>query len=119
MTKIVINRQYGGFSLSHEAVMRYAELKGIELRATPCESLPGVYYDYTLPDGNYWIWYDLARDDPVLVQTVEELGKKADGQYSNLVVVSIPDDVQWHIGEYDGLEWVAENHRTWRGAEFE
>ena len=29
--KIVINRCYGGFGLSHKAVMRYAELKGIKL----------------------------------------------------------------------------------------
>jgi len=27
--------------------------------------------------------------------------------------VEIPDDVKWHIHEYDGLEHVAEDHRTW------
>jgi hypothetical protein len=29
-------------------------------------------------------------------------------------VVEIPDGVEWEIAEYDGLEWVAEKHRTWR-----
>lgn len=29
--KVVINACYGGFDLSHKAVMRYAEIKGIEL----------------------------------------------------------------------------------------
>jgi hypothetical protein len=29
--KIVINDCYGGFGLSYEGVMRYAELKGIKL----------------------------------------------------------------------------------------
>ena len=29
--EVVINSCYGGFSLSHEAMMRYAELKGIKL----------------------------------------------------------------------------------------
>jgi hypothetical protein len=29
--KVVINACYGGFGLSHQAVMRYAEIKGIEL----------------------------------------------------------------------------------------
>jgi len=24
----------------------------------------------------------------------------------------VPDDVKWHIHEYDGLEHVAEDHRT-------
>jgi hypothetical protein len=28
--------------------------------------------------------------------------------------VDIPDDVKWEIEEYDGNEWVAEVHRTWR-----
>jgi hypothetical protein len=31
MTKIIYNACYGGFSLSHEAVLRYAEIKGIKL----------------------------------------------------------------------------------------
>ena len=31
--KVVINDCYGGFSLSYEAVMRYAELKGFKLYA--------------------------------------------------------------------------------------
>ncbi len=26
---------------------------------------------------------------------------------------AIPDDVKWQIEEYDGLEWIAEKHRTW------
>lgn len=30
------------------------------------------------------------------------------------VVVEIPDNVQWHIEEYDGLECVVENHRVWK-----
>jgi hypothetical protein len=28
-------------------------------------------------------------------------------------VVEIPDGIEWSIQEYDGLEWVAEKHRTW------
>ena len=31
MKEIVINKCYGGFGLSHKAIMRYAELKGFEL----------------------------------------------------------------------------------------
>jgi len=37
-----------------------------------------------------------------------------DGTYSDLKVVEIPDGVNWYIEEYDGLEHVAERHRTWR-----
>lgn len=56
---------------------------------------------------------DIERNDPDLVAVVEQLGDRASGQFSALVVVEIPDDVQWEIAEYDGLEHVAEKHRTW------
>ena len=56
---------------------------------------------------------EIARDDPVLVQVVKELGERANGKYSDLRVVEIPGDVNWVIEEYDGAEWVAEVHRTW------
>jgi hypothetical protein len=56
---------------------------------------------------------DIARDDPYLVKVVEELGEAANGKYADLKVVEVPGDVEWQIAEYDGLEWVAEQHRTW------
>ncbi len=87
MKKIVINRCYGGFGLSKAAQER-------------------------MPKG-----WDGERDDPYLVTVVEELGKGANGSCSSLEVVSIPDDVEWQIEEYDGIEWVAEKHRTWPGDE--
>ena len=62
------------------------------------------------------IWYqgdNLTRNDPILVQVVEEMGDKAWGRYAKLAIVEIPDDVQWIIEENDGMEWVAEKHRTW------
>jgi hypothetical protein len=65
------------------------------------------YKDQTFSDR------DVARDDPHLIQVVEELGELADGRFAQLKIVEIPDDVEWQIDEYDGLEWVAEKHRTW------
>ena len=56
---------------------------------------------------------DLERNDPLLIQVVEELRKGADGDHAELKIVEIPDDVEWQIDEYDGVEWVAEKHRTW------
>jgi hypothetical protein len=123
--KIVINKCYGGFGLSHEAMMMYFEIKGIP-----------VYPDVYPEDGDdasnqivaYWpvkeedrvvgevfplSVYDIERTDPVLVKVVEQLGDRANGYYSELSVVEIPDDVKWMIQEYDGIEWIAEEHRTW------
>ena len=89
--KIVINACHGGFDLSDEALDLYNELSGKSLR---------------------YCW-DIERDDPFLVKVVETLGKKANGRFARLKVVDIPEDVDWQIEEYDGLEWVAEMHRTW------
>lgn len=54
------------------------------------------------------------RADPLLVQVIEELGKEANGACAELKVVEIPDGVDYEIDEYDGLEHIAEKHRTWR-----
>lgn len=57
--------------------------------------------------------FDIERTDKDLVKTVRDLGEAANGAHSDLVIVEIPDDVKWQIEEYDGMEWVAEVHRTW------
>jgi len=134
--KIVINSQYGGFGLSVAGVRRYAELKGIEvfpheenletrevrlLTGGEAEKMNSLFISWATKkcksraelNANYFSFRDIPRDDPALVQTVEELGKAASGKYSSLKVVEIPDDVEWQIEEYDGVEWIAEKHRTW------
>ena len=60
-----------------------------------------------------WSYYDIARNDQYLVRVVEEMGDEANGRFSELKVVDIPDDVEWQIDEYDGLESVHEVHRVW------
>lgn len=138
MKKIVINKCHGGFSLSHECMMEYAKNKGIKLY--PEKNNYGHYTYWTVPKkkrmnniDNSWYKlsieeryeynkkyraqticeYDLLRDDPDLVKAVEKLGEAASADVSELKIVEIPDNVAWHIEEYDGSEWIAENHRTW------
>ena len=94
MQKIVINDRHGGFGLSEEA-----------------EAVYKMAHDITDPD--FYVGH-IARDCPVLVNIVETLGECANSRYSRLKVVEIPDDVNWEICEYDGSEWIAEAHRTWR-----
>jgi hypothetical protein len=94
MKKIVINKCHGGFGLTDAAMFRYAEIKKIEDLAT-------IHI------------YDIDRADPVLIQVIEELGEEAEDRYADLKIVEIPEDVDWYIEEYDGLEHVAERHRTW------
>ena len=87
--KIVVNKCYGGFSLSQEA---YREL--------------GLKWDG-------YGYYDCSRSDENLVRVVEKLGDKANGSYAKLRIVEIPDDVNWEIDDYDGIETVREKHRSW------
>ena len=89
--KIVINKRYGGFGLSKEA---YEYL--------------GLAWD------GYGYKYNGNRADHKLVECVETLGDIANGSFAKLKVVEIPDDVEWKIEDYDGVEWVAEVHRTWK-----
>lgn len=143
--KVVINACFGGFSLSHEGVMKYAELKGIKLYPWLDDSvrkifevdtvkqalkkegmIPLIHYatvpvadeaDYNKKKGDsediYWSDCDMKRDDPTLIQVIEELKEKAAGRCAELKIVEIPDDVEWQVEEYDGYEHIAEKHRTW------
>lgn len=92
--RVVINDCYGGFGLSELAFTRYLEMASITDES--------------------FIYLDIERDDPYLVKIVNEMGEKANDSCSKLKVVKIPADVNWIIQEYDGIEWIAEEHRTWR-----
>lgn len=97
--KVVINTCYGGFGLSKKAMELYSVLKYGENRVKDSsgyfhiESTGGAIYDR-----------HLARDDPLLVQVVEELCKDSWGEYSKLIVKEIPEGSEWEIEEYDGRE---------------
>jgi hypothetical protein len=112
MKKIVINRRHGGFGLSAAAIHMYADLAKITLVRQESYAYQ-VYYVDSISDDNYFDEWSIPRDCPHLVQTVESLGVLAGSTFSELKVVEIPDDVQWQISEYDGVEWVAEKHRVW------
>jgi len=140
--KVVINKCYGGFSLSHAGMMRWAELKGIELygyvgirdnrfkstgqyelydpKKHDEKNLLCIHYTNKLLEtpndselNKYYRNIDVERDDPCLVQLVKEMGKKASGSCTKLEIVEIPADVNFVIEEYDGMESIAETHRTW------
>ena len=62
----------------------------------------------------YWdCWTRENRAHPMIVRLVEEMGEAANGECAKLAMVEIPDGIEWHIDEYDGIEHIAEKHRTW------
>lgn len=133
--KILINTCFGGYGLSHEAMLRYAELKGIAVY--PESTLGGLYTYWLVPEServNQDNWASMTmeqrkasdklykeqtlcnssfRTDPTMIQVVEELGAKANGHFAQLKIVEIPHGVDYTIEDYDGMEHIAEVHRTW------
>lgn len=75
----------------------------------------GTYLRSQFSDDEKYVLYarEVPRDHPKLVECVEKLGSKANGEHAELAVVDIPDDVDWEIDEYDGHESIHEKHRTW------
>ena len=141
--KVVINNCYGGFSLSKEGYVRYCELAGLpcfidedkkwsSLGIFTCWLLPEAerveskegesFYSMSMEERTAYnrayseqtlSCRDLERNDPYLVQLVEENAELYSGSHAELKVVEIPDGVEFTIEEYDGNEHVAEAHRTW------
>lgn len=138
--KVVCNRCYGGFSLSPEAEKLYIKKQRKELffyHQTKYKNRDGVNeytkidsgdvrhdstHTYTAdfgtsfqdhPDSDYWSSRDIKRDDPILIQVIEELGSAANGAYADLQITEIPNGTDYIIEEYDGNEHIAENHATW------
>lgn len=113
--EIVINRSHGGFGLSHEAELLYLKLAMIDYTTEDRLSRDDTerFGLRLIVDGGEWTSTNLKRDDPVLVSVVKRLEKKANGQYAELKIVKIPASVAWEIMDYDGREWVAEQHQRW------
>jgi len=88
MTKIVFNACYGGYGLSEAAIMRYAEIKGINIAI-----------------GGFSV-YDIDRTDTALVQVVEELDEAVNGDSAALRITELPAGTLYRIDEYDGSETV-------------
>jgi len=137
--KVAYNSRYGGFGLSHKAVMRYAEIKGIKLYPFVSKNaydFNSVYRPYIVGEkvpldlihystkpltdeghyekDSYFFSGEIARDDLALIQVIEELGDEANGTFADLVIAEIPDGIEYEISEYDGNETVEEKHRSWR-----
>lgn len=103
MKKVVINRKYGGFGLSDKAIN---ELKALNSPILSCFLPEKILY---VDPSN-----DSFRSHPDLVSVVGKLGKEANGCSANLKVVEIPDDINYEIEDYDGMEHISEIHREWR-----
>jgi hypothetical protein len=140
MTKIVINKRIGAFSLSYFGITEYAKCRGLTLyfyaddangnlhKVRDPRLLESDYYTnycYTKDLGDivtrdtmtycYFSAYDIPRDDPTLIEIIEEFGSdKISSTYSLLKIIEIPDNIEWEIEESEeGIEWISEKQRIW------
>jgi hypothetical protein len=139
--KVVINNDYGGFSISKECAEFMAKLGHKQAQAELDEwNKNNKAIQFYLKTGKWENKKDAVnldidakyskqakfygygyigklngykRDDPLLVKAVEELKEKANGGHASLKVVEIPDETDYTIEEYDGSEHIAERHQTW------
>jgi len=132
--KIVINGCYGGFGLSKLAIQEYLKLKGkkayfykyekgnfrkLKEKESAWSSVLTLTKDYgdvikgKYKNEDYFYYGAIERDDPDLVKVVEKLKEKVDENFSKLKVVEIPDNIQYVINDYDGMESIHEEHESW------
>ena len=117
--KVAINRCFGGFGLSDEGFEELLKRKGILFEFVKNESkfMGNTYYraGHVGKEEQCLSPWEFTKDrtDYDLIAVLEEMGNKAWGFASEIAIIDIPDDVKWHISEYDGLEHIAEDHRTW------
>ena len=85
--KVLINCCQGGWSISQEA------MKALHEPDSCCTH---------------------RRTDPELIALFEKKGSQwMSGTFSVLGIVDIPDDIEWYVEDYDGLETIHEMHRAW------
>ena len=131
MVRVVYSSCYGGFGLSKEACQRYWDIKGQPIwiedgqftgyftvwLVAPEDRIPvkegDAFYSMSMDERVAYnrahseqTWYDrnVDRHDPVLVQVVEELGDKANGEHAELCIEEVYGP--YRIDEYDGNESV-------------
>ncbi len=92
--KVVINRTFGVFSIPEKLVKEL-----------------GWYCRYFKGDDNEDPDYS-EHADPELIKALEKMIENGES-IGSLKIVEIPDDVDWYIEDYDGMETIHEKHRSW------
>jgi hypothetical protein len=83
---VVLNKGYGGFSLSYKGITMYNSLTDKNLKYYECGSI--------------------ERHDPSLVQVIKTLGIESFGNSAKLEIEYISSEMKdfYHIDEYEGFE---------------
>ena len=96
--QVVINTSYSNFAISRDAILLIQK----KIKNPKAKSQINAYA------------FDNDRSNPLLVEAVQKLGAKANGLYTTLKSVEIPDDVEWRVDAVNGKEIIREKHRIWQ-----
>jgi hypothetical protein len=91
--KVVYNSKCGGFGMSREGLAEYNRLTSLNVKG----------------------YYCIERDDPVLIQLVETMGKEIDDECSRLKIKEFPMKYKSCLNwtEYDGRESVCIDYKQY------
>jgi hypothetical protein len=99
-TEVVLNKKYGGFSLSNAVMELYLTRKGLAYYIGNDQFGNPVYH---LTETNMPVYdYQIKRTDATLLSVVRDLGDAANTVYSQLVIEEITMCAD--IDSYDGKE---------------
>lgn len=90
--KIVINRCFGGFGVSKAFIEKWNAL-----------------YPDAADTKGYGFMFDTPtfRTSPAVIELIEQMGEDAYGDYAELRVVELPDNMtDYRLMEYDGAETI-------------
>jgi hypothetical protein len=90
--KIVINSCFGGFNLSHAAVMRYAEIVGLKLYPE-VDDISKKYLGDDLNDPSVMVHY--YKVPPQQYKDLQKECEEEDGNYGRI------NDKDWYFSNYD------------------
>jgi len=101
---VVINTEFGGFSLNDEEMELWLTESGISYQVSDEKQNWSMNTSFHDEDGKFLSRYDIPRDDEVLVRLVHDNPK----MFTELQIVKVPGEFRenWYIHEYDGLETV-------------
>ncbi len=136
--KVILNKCFGGFGVSKKAYELYTKKKGLNLFCYECDikDYRNHIYKYAKDDNlfNHYFTKDFGdnvqisnedyekyslyldtryREDPILIEVIEELGEEANNKYSQLKIVEIPDNLNYTIDDYDGIETLHQEVQEW------
>ena len=125
MKKIAINSCFGGFFLSPECAILAYENGMRELGVSAYEyfrdsqkqmeaytkwlaykkgSVMNFLLDVFVDMGTILNTSPSNRDHPALIYAIETLGEEANGPVAKIEIVEVPEDMDYYITDYDGIE---------------